>query len=89
MTDFSAAECGCSVPSRARVALQRLSGIVFSERCRSASTLNPPHHVHICLICKGDYPCWGLRCALSPEIICNDCSEETREENYPASQTVH
>lgn len=37
--------------------------------------LRPPLHEHICLICKGDYPCWKVDCTLRREFICDDCAE--------------
>src|SRR5207302_10881104 len=43
------------------------------------SALRPPFHDHVCLICRGKYPCWQLDCVLRTDIICEDCAEDKEE----------
>jgi uncharacterized membrane protein len=46
--------------------------------------MKQPLHDHICLICRGNYPCWEPRCAVPKQIVCDDCGEleaEAREIN--------
>jgi hypothetical protein len=44
------------------------------------SPVREPLHNHTCLICRGNYPCWNLGCALAAQIVCDDCGEDETEE---------
>jgi hypothetical protein len=37
--------------------------------------VNPPHHAHVCIICRGEFPCWNHLCAVDSAIVCEDCAE--------------
>lgn len=32
--------------------------------------------MHICFICKGEFPCWSKPCAVDRQIVCEDCAED-------------
>jgi hypothetical protein len=41
--------------------------------------MNTPSHLHKCLICKGEFLCWG-KCCLDTAIVCDECVEDQIEE---------
>lgn len=51
-------------------------------------TVRPPHHTHTCLVCRGNYPCWELRCTRGTQIVCDDCAEKEAEENEISKDTT-
>jgi hypothetical protein len=44
------------------------------------SKVRQPHHDHTCLICRGKYPCWDLRCVLTGDFVCDDCAQEKTDD---------
>jgi hypothetical protein len=40
--------------------------------------MNLPSHLHKCLICKGEFLCWGKYC-LDTAIVCDECVEDQIE----------
>lgn len=42
-------------------------------------TVNPPSHLHTCLLCKGEIPCWKVTCVVFSEIVCDECVENQIE----------
>jgi hypothetical protein len=50
-------------------------------------TVKPPLHEHICLICRGEYPCWGTDCVPRADIVCDECVEDKTEQEEIAQNT--
>lgn len=74
------AEKGLLNPSEITQRVKKLRGWVEpAKHQRSSSNLNPPDHAHICIRCRGSFPCWASDCKIGQEFVCDDCADDLGE----------